>query len=162
LTGHLVFSTLHTNDAPSAITRLIDMGVKPFLVASSIQAVLGQRLLRTLCKNCKEPDENAQPRLMRLCGITDRDLEDNVIYRATGCHQCTDTGYRGRSGIYELMMMNSQMRELAFNRAPLNQIRDGALAGGMRNLLGDARLKLLDGETTLEEVARVTQVAGVE
>ncbi|HEX7010739.1 MAG TPA: ATPase, T2SS/T4P/T4SS family [Phycisphaeraceae bacterium] len=161
LTGHLVFSTLHTNDAPSAITRLIDMGIKPFLVASSIQAVLAQRLVRILCEHCKEPDPEPNRRLMRLCGLRPQDLEGRTIYKAVGCKRCGNTGYRGRRGIYELMVMNSELRELAFNRAPLSKIRQAALASGMRNLLGDGRLKILDGQTTLDEVARITQVEGL-
>lgn len=161
LTGHLVFSTLHTNDAPSALTRLIDMGVKPFLVASSIQAVLAQRLVRILCDECKEPDESKDPRFMKLCGLTEKDCEGKTVYKAVGCNQCSGTGYRGRRGIYELMLMNSEIRDLAFKREPVNKIRNAALAGGMRNLLGDGRLKILDGGTTLEEIARIAQVEGV-
>jgi len=161
LTGHLVFSTLHTNDAPSAITRLIDMGIKPFLVASSIQAILAQRLIRILCPKCKTPDDKPNPRYMRLCGITRQDMEGKAIYKNVGCSACDNTGFRGRRGIYELMVMNSELRELAFKRAPVSQIRKAALATGMRNLLGDGRLKVLDGQTTLEEVSRIAQVAGV-
>ncbi len=161
LTGHLVFSTLHTNDAPSAITRLIDMGIKPFLVASSIQAVLGQRLVRILCEHCKEPDENPSTRLLKLCGLSREDIGDRTIYKAVGCARCGKTGYRGRRGIYELMVMNSELRELAFNRAPLTKLRQVALASGMRSLLGDGRIKILNGGTTLEEISRITQVEGL-
>lgn len=161
LTGHLVFSTLHTNDAPSSITRLTDMGLKPFLVASSIQAVLAQRLVRMLCEHCKEVEENPNPRMMSLCDLTRKDLEGKTIYKAVGCKRCSNTGYRGRKGIYELMHMNSEIRELAFNRAPLSKIRAVAEASGMRNLLGDGKLKILDGQTTLEEIGRMTQVEGV-
>ena len=157
LTGHLVFSTLHTNDAPSAITRLIDMNVKPFLVASSIQAVLAQRLVRVLCKHCKEPDPNPNRRLLRLCGLTARDLENKTIYKAVGCDRCAGTGYFGRLGIFEMMLMNSELRELAFKSAPLNQMRAAAIASGMRTLLGDGRLKILEGITSMEEVSRITQ-----
>ena len=161
LTGHLVFSTLHTNDAPSAMTRLIDMGIKPFLVASSIQAVLAQRLVRILCEDCKEPDDAPNPRLLQLCNLQPSDLDDKTIYRAKGCSACAGTGYRGRRGIFELMQMNNELRDLAFKRAPLNQLRALALSGGMRPLLEDGRLKILDGETTLEEIARIAQVEGV-
>jgi len=160
LTGHMVFSTLHTNDAPSAITRLIDMGLKPFLVASSIQAVLGQRLVRILCDHCKEPEENPNPRLLNLCGLSKSDLEGHTIYKSVGCTRCGGSGYRGRRGIYELMTMNSEIRELAFNRAAVSKIRQAAVASGMRNLLGDGKLKILEGKTTLDEVARTTQVEG--
>jgi len=161
LTGHLVFSTLHTNDAPSAITRLIDMGIKPFLVASSIQAVLAQRLVRILCEECKEPDPQPNPRLLRLMGFKQSEIAGKTIYKAKGCSKCSGTGFRGRKVIYEMMMMNSQLRDLAFKRAPLSQIRAAALASGMRNLLGDGKLKILDGLTTLEEVAKIAQVEGV-
>ena len=161
LTGHLVFSTLHTNDAPSAITRLIDMGLKPFLVASSIQAVLAQRLVRMLCEHCKEPDTEPNTRYVRLCGLQKSDLEAHPIYKPVGCKRCANTGYRGRRGIYELMLMNNELRELAFNRASLSKIRQVAIDSGMRNLLGDGRLKILDGLTSLEEIARITQVEGL-
>jgi type IV pilus assembly protein PilB len=160
LTGHMVFSTLHTNDAPSAITRLVDMGLKPFLVASSIQAVLGQRLVRILCDHCKEPEDNPDPKLLRLCGLTKADLVDQTIYKPVGCTRCGGSGYRGRRGIYELMLMNSEIRELAFNRAAVSKIRQAAIASGMRNLLGDGKLKVLEGKTTLDEIARMTQVGG--
>ncbi len=160
LTGHMVFSTLHTNDAPSAITRLIDMGLKPFLVASSIQAVLGQRLVRILCDHCKEPEENPNPRLLNLCGLSKSDIEGQTIYKPVGCTRCGGSGYRGRRGIYELMVMNSEIRELAFNRSAVSKIRQAAVASGMRNLLGDGKLKILEGKTTLDEIARMTQVEG--
>ncbi len=161
LTGHLVFSTLHTNDAPSAITRLIDMGVKPFLVASSIQAVLAQRLVRVLCQHCRQPDPDPNGRLLRLCGLTSRDLEGAQVCAPVGCNRCGGTGYFGRTGIFEMMVMNTELRELAFRRAPLNQVRAAAIASGMRDLLGDGRLKILDGLTTPQEVARITQIHGV-
>ena len=161
LTGHLVFSTLHTNDAPSAITRLIDMGIKPFLVASSIQAVLAQRLVRILCESCKQPNEDPDMRLLQLCGLTEQELEGKTIYKSVGCNACSHTGYRGRRGIFEYMEMNTELRELAFSRSAVNKLRIAANATGMRNLLGDGKLKILDGETTLEEIARTTQVAGV-
>ncbi len=161
LTGHLVFSTLHTNDAPSAITRLIDMGIKPFLVASSIQSVLAQRLVRMLCPECKQPDTSPNKRMLNLMGFRPQDIEGKTLYKANGCSKCSNTGYRGRKGIYEMMVMNSELRELAFKRAPLSQIRAAALANGMRNLLGDGRLKILDGLTTLEEVARIAQIQGI-
>lgn len=161
LTGHLVFSTLHTNDAPSAITRLIDMGLKPFLVASSIQAVLAQRLVRVLCDNCKQKDDDPNHRMMQLVGLTPNDIQNKAIYKPVGCNQCANTGYRGREGIYELMVMNTDLRELAFNRAPLGKVRQAAVATGMRTLLGDGRLKVLDGRTSIEEIARLAQVEGI-
>ena len=157
LTGHLVFSTLHTNDAPSAITRLLDMGVKPFLVASAIQAVMAQRLIRMLCDRCREPDPNPDMRMLRLVDITEDDLEKSPVYRAVGCGHCGDIGFLGRKGIFELMRMNSEIRELAFNRSTIAEIRDAAIRGGMRNLLADGRIKILRGQTTPQEVARFAQ-----
>jgi type IV pilus assembly protein PilB len=161
LTGHLVFSTLHTNDAPSAITRLIDMGVKPFLVASSIQAVMAQRLIRVLCPKCKQPDREPDQKWLRLCGITEEELKDKQVYKARGCDYCTGTGFRGRLGIFELMHMNHEIRELAYNRSPTNKIRKAAIAGGMKNLLLDGKIKVLNGTSTAEEVVKVAQVEGI-
>ncbi len=161
LTGHLVFSTLHTNDAPSAITRLIDMGVKPFLVASSIQAIMAQRLIRVLCPKCKQPDPEPDMHWMKLCGIAASDLKERTVYKPRGCDYCTGTGFRGRLGIFELMHMTSEIRELAYNRSPTNKIRKAAQAGGMKNLLQDGRVKVLNGTTTAEEIVKVAQVEGL-
>ncbi len=161
LTGHLVFSTLHTNDAPSAITRLIDMGIKPFLVASSIQAVMAQRLVRVICKDCKVEDTNPDHRTLRLLGFTDEDLEGKTLWKGAGCKRCSGSGYRGRLGIFEMFTMNSQLRDLAFNQAPSNQVRAAARAAGMHTLLEDGRLKILSGVTTPEDLLRVTQAEGV-
>lgn len=161
LTGHLVFSTLHTNDAPGAITRLIDMGVKPFLVASSIQAILAQRLIRVLCVECKEPDPAPDRYLLKLCGISDEEMASHTIYKAVGCKTCHGTGYRGRLGIYEMMLLNNEIRELAFNRAPTGQLRRAALTAGMKPLVADGKIKVLRGTTSPAEIARVSQVSGV-
>ncbi|MEM1213679.1 MAG: ATPase, T2SS/T4P/T4SS family [Planctomycetota bacterium] len=160
LTGHMVFSTLHTNDAPSAITRLTDMGLKPFLVASSIQAVLAQRLVRVLCDECKQVDEEPNPRLMQLCGLTPDMLEGHTLYKPGGCQVCSGTGYRGRRGVYELMVMNAEIRELAFNRATVSDLRKAAKNSGMRDLLGDGVRKVLAGQTTLREISKIAQVEG--
>ncbi|RMH26892.1 MAG: type II/IV secretion system protein [Planctomycetota bacterium] len=161
LTGHLVFSTLHTNDAPGAITRLIDMGIKPFLVASSIQAVMAQRLIRVLCSKCKAPDENPDPKFMRLTGITPQDRANHTIYKAVGCDACGGTGYKGRKAIFELMVMNQTLRELAFEQSPVNVLRKAALASGMRPLLEDGKIKILKGVTSPAEIARIVQIEGV-
>jgi type IV pilus assembly protein PilB len=161
LTGHLVFSTLHTNDAPGAITRLIDMGVKPFLVASSLQAVMAQRLIRALCPKCKQPDKEPDLMWLKLCGIKPEDFKDRNLFKPRGCDFCTNTGFRGRLGIFEVMTMNSEIRTLAFERAPTNRIRKAALAGGMKSLLADGRLKVLAGVTTAEEIVKVAQMEGV-
>jgi type IV pilus assembly protein PilB len=160
LTGHLVFSTLHTNDAPSAITRLIDMGIKPFLVASSIQAIMAQRLIRKICAECKEVDPSPDRFILRMLGITDADLQGKQLYRGRGCQRCGDMGYRGRQGIFEMLEMNNEIRELAFIRAPTSKIRRAARASGMRPLLEDGKLKILRGVTSAEEVVRITQQEG--
>ncbi|HRQ73003.1 MAG TPA: ATPase, T2SS/T4P/T4SS family [Phycisphaerales bacterium] len=159
LTGHLVFSTLHTNDAPSAITRLVDMGIKPFLVASSIQAIMAQRLIRILCSKCKklaEP-EDLDPKFLRLVGLKAEEALGKA-YKAVGCEHCVNTGFRGRKAIFEMMSMNSQIRDMAFKGASLADLRRAALAAGMRPLVGDGRLKILAGVTTMDEIARVAQV----
>jgi type IV pilus assembly protein PilB len=161
LTGHLVFSTLHTNDAPSAITRLIDMGIKPFLVASSIQAIMGQRLIRVLCKECKQLDDNPDPKHLHLVGMS-REEALGKVYKPVGCSVCNNQGYRGRQAIFELMTMNSEIRELAFNLAPIAQIRRAAIANGMRPLVEDGRVKMLRGVTTAAEIAKMAQIEGVE
>jgi type IV pilus assembly protein PilB len=161
LTGHLVFSTLHTNDAPSAIARLIDLGIKPFLVASSIQAVMAQRLVRLICRECKEPDPNPDPFILRMCGLTPEKLVGQTVYKGRGCGHCHNTGYRGRKGIFEIMVMNHELRELAFKRAPANQIRKAARASGMKTLLDDGQRKILAGTTSPDEVARITQAEGL-
>jgi type IV pilus assembly protein PilB len=157
LTGHLVFSTLHTNDAPSAITRLIDMGVKPFLVASSIQAIMAQRLIRLLCDQCREIDPDPDPRLMELIGISEDEMVQHGVHRPVGCGKCGQIGYRGRKAIFEMMKMNTEIRELAFARAPIDNIRDAAIRGGMRALVDDGKIKVLRGDTTPGEVARFAQ-----
>jgi type IV pilus assembly protein PilB len=157
LTGHLVFSTLHTNDAPSAITRLIDMGVKPFLVASAIQAIMAQRLIRVLCPKCKAVDPEPDPKYLALTNITPDEARGKVL-KAVGCDNCNSSGYRGRKAIFEMMQMTSEIRELAFRQEPIAKIRQAALAGGMRALVDDGKIKILKGVTTPDEVARSTQV----
>ena len=156
LTGHLVFSTLHTNDAPSAITRLLDMGVKPFLVSSSVQAVMAQRLIRTICENCREEYKNADHKFLKLLGFSPEEIETATLQHGAGCDQCSSTGYRGRQGIFEMFVMNGQLRDLTFRRASLSELRQAAKASGMKSLLEDGRRKVLRGVTTPEEVARVT------
>lgn len=161
LTGHLVFSTLHTNDAPSAITRLIDMGVKPFLVASSIQAIMAQRLLRTICKECKTIDTSPDPHYLRLLNITPDEVHNHPIYKGAGCSRCQGTGFKGRIAIFEMLEMNNQLRDLAFARAPAGELRKTARATGMKSLLEDGRIKVFKGITTPAEVSRVAQAEGL-
>jgi len=155
LTGHLVFSTLHTNDAPSAITRLIDIGVAPFLVASSIQAVMAQRLVRTICKSCKVEHEY-KPHELAWVGLRPEQCVGVTFYEGAGCDDCVNTGYRGRLGIFEMMELNSELREMAFRQLGANQIREQAQTSGMRSLQQDGVRKVLAGDTTIEEVLRVT------
>lgn len=161
LTGHLVFSTLHTNDAPSAITRLIDMGVKPFLVASSIQAIMAQRLVRVICENCKTVDQSPDPHFLRLLSITPDEIRKHPIYKGAGCSRCQGTGFKGRIAIFEMLEMNNQLRELAFARAPAGELRKAAIASGMKTLLQDGRIKVFRGITTPKEVSHVTQAEGL-
>ena len=157
LTGHLVFSTLHTNDAPSAITRLIDMGVKPFLVASSIQAIMAQRLVRVICDKCKVIDEKPDPYHLRVLNIAPEDIEKQPVYKGAGCSQCQDTGYKGRIAIFEMVELNSEIRELAFAKAPTADLRKACQASGMRILMEDGKIKIFKGITTPEEVVRITK-----
>ncbi|HQR41514.1 MAG TPA: ATPase, T2SS/T4P/T4SS family [Gemmatales bacterium] len=151
LTGHLVFSTLHTNDAPSAITRLVDVGVQPFLVASSLIAVMAQRLVRIVCPKCKEPDMPTKAEL-QAAGITPEQAASATFMRGRGCANCNHTGYRGRKGIFEMMKMTGAVREMTFKRESATVIRRQARLGGMRTLLEDGVLKAMRGFTTLDEV----------
>jgi type IV pilus assembly protein PilB len=162
LTGHLVFSTLHTNDAPSAITRLVDMGIKPFLVASSVQAIMAQRLIRVLCAKCKVIDENPDRKLLKLVNISEEEISTGEIHQAVGCSACNGNGYKGRMAIFEMLVMNHEIRELAFERASIAKIREAAIRGGMRSLLEDGKVKILRGVTTPVEVARFAQIEGFD
>jgi type IV pilus assembly protein PilB len=156
LTGHLVFSTLHTNDAPSALTRLIDMGVKPFLVSTAVLAVMAQRLLRSLCDNCKAPWEPEPPK-MRALGMTEEMLAGQTVYKAVGCKECRYEGYRGRKGIFEMFEMDARMRDLTFGGASTQELRSQARAScGMLTLREDGVRKILAGQTSPDEVLRVT------
>jgi type II secretory ATPase GspE/PulE/Tfp pilus assembly ATPase PilB-like protein len=156
LTGHLVFSTLHTNDAPSAFTRLIDMGIEPFLVASSVEAVMAQRLVRTLCPTCKEIKEFDAAYLRRI-GFPEADIGNVPIYQPVGCDDCRQSGYQGRLGIYELLIISEDIRSLIMQRSPASTISHKALDNGMRTLRVDGWRKVKAGLTTIEEVLRVTQ-----
>jgi len=147
LTGHLVFSTLHTNDAPSAITRLTDMGVENYLITSSLVAVLAQRLVRVICKHCKEPGKRAMS----------PEGEQIPTFRGAGCAECNGTGYTSRVGIFEMMDVNDEMRRLIMNNADATRLTETARRNGMRNLREDGWLKIRDGVTTVNEVMRVTQ-----
>jgi len=158
LTGHLVFSTLHTTDAPGAITRMIDMGVPAYLVASSIVAVLAQRLVRVICPKCKQPHQPLDTQIEE-AGITPEMLEGATFMKGRGCVNCQKSGYKGRLGIFELMVMNGKLRELAFQGAATTDIRRAAVAAGMTVMYADGVQKALRGITTLEEVFRVAKKA---
>jgi type IV pilus assembly protein PilB len=156
LTGHLVFSTLHTNDAPGAITRLIDMGVPAYLVSSSVVAIMAQRLVRVVCQKCKAPYQPSDAAIAT-AGITPQMLETANFSKGRGCGNCQGAGFRGRLGIFELMLMTSKIREMTFNEAPTDQIRRAAINEGMRTLYWDGIDKVLKGITTLEEVFRTAK-----
>lgn len=157
LTGHMVFSTLHTNDAPGAITRLLDMGVEPYLAASSLVAVLGQRLLRRSCTHCAEPIDPHDP-LLGALRISSADLYKHDVKRSRGCDQCSGTGYKGRTGIFELLVVDETIRQMTTQRSSASVIKNYATETlGMRTLLEDGRRVVLEGRTTPEEVLRVCQ-----
>jgi general secretion pathway protein E len=158
LTGHLVFSTLHTNDAPSAITRLVDMGVEAYLVASSLVAVLAQRLVRVLCRECREA---YNPSAEALAEIGIKSKGEVRVYRAVGCGKCHHTGYRGRVGIFELMLVDDAVRNLVTQSIDAKTIKQTAVQRGMNTLRADGAHKVLDGVTSIEEVLRATEEEGV-
>jgi len=146
-----VFSTLHTNDAPGAVTRLIDMGIKPFLVASSVRAIMAQRLVRTVCKNCAAPYVPEQEELAAL-GLTEDFLKTATLMKGRGCAECGGKGCRGRMGIYEIFMVTEDIQKLIYERVPSSVIRDAARKNGMRTLREDGLRKAAAGRTTLSEV----------
>src|ERR1700722_5244425 len=155
LTGHLVFSTLHTNDAPSAVTRLIDIGVKPFLVASSTRALMAQRLVRKVCKNCAPPHTPTESEL-RTLNIDSSAASGATFMRGKGCGNCSNTGYRGRFGVFEIFVIDDEARKLIYDRVPSSVLRTRAREMGMRTLREDGVRKVLAGMTTPEEVIRAT------
>ena len=155
LTGHLVLSTLHTNDAPGAVTRLVDMGVEPFLISSTLMAVLGQRLVRTICKKCRTSFEPTESQLS-LLNLSPHDIGDKVFYYGRGCPNCNDTGYKGRKGIFELLIVQEALRALINERAPTLVIRQKAVELGMVTLREDGLRSIFDGDTTIEEVVKYT------
>ncbi len=156
LTGHMVFSTLHTNDAAGALTRLVEMGIEPFLAASSIVGILAQRLVRNLCPHCREAYQPS-PELLREAGLSQELPADGMLYRAVGCDQCMDIGYRGRSGIYELLTIDEKVRDLLLQNQDAGAIKRASVAAGMTSLREAGIVKALAGETSIEEILRVTQ-----
>ncbi len=155
LTGHLVLTTLHTNDAPGAVTRMIDMGVEPFLISSTLMAVLAQRLVRTVCKKCRTPFEPTESQLS-LLNLSPHDMGDKVFYYGRGCAVCNDTGYKGRKGIFELMQISEALRLLINERAPTVVLRQKAVELGMVTLREDGLRSIFDGDTTIEEIVKYT------
>jgi general secretion pathway protein E len=156
LTGHLVFSTLHTNDSAGAITRLRDMGIEPFLIASSVNAILAQRLVRIICPHCKEAYQPT-PEMLGRIGLDAASCLGKALFRGKGCPKCLGTGYKGRCGIFELLLMTPEMKTLILQTADANEIKKRAVANGMITLTGDGAMKVLQGITTIEEVYRVSQ-----
>ena len=156
LTGHLVFSTLHTNDSAGAITRLRDMGIEPFLIASSINAILAQRLVRIICENCKE-EYTPAPEMLEKIGLGGEEYRERKVYRGRGCAKCHSTGFKGRRGIFELLHMTQDMKALVLQTSDANEIKRKAIDNGMVTLQQDGAQKVLEGITTIEEVYRVSQ-----
>ena len=155
LTGHIVFTTLHTNDAPSSLARLLDLGIEPFLLTATIEGIVAQRLIRKICENCKTPFTPSESQLMEL-GLTPEDVKDKKIYYGKGCSKCNNTGYKGRTALFEIMTFNDEIRELVMNHASTNVLRAAAQRSGMK-LLRDAGLAALyDGITTIDEVVKET------
>jgi len=155
LTGHMVFSTLHTNDAASTVTRLRDMGVPPFLITATLEAVLAQRLVRKICKECRE-QTMPTTEILSMLDLTPDDVLDKKFYRGRGCAACNNTGFKGRSGLFELLVINDQIRELINRSASTEQIRDLALQTGMRSLRVAGLEKVFGGTTSIDEVIRET------
>lgn len=158
LTGHLVFSTLHTNDASGAVTRLLDMGVEPFLVSSSLECLIAQRLVRIICPNCKQKIPLKEEIILKYFKDIKFDLDKTEIYDAKGCESCRWTGYKGRTAIHEVLVVTESIREMIINKASSQQIKQKAVAQGMRTLRQDGLLKVIKGVTTISEVLRVTQI----
>jgi type IV pilus assembly protein PilB len=156
LTGHLVFSTLHTNDAPGAVTRLIDMGLEPFLITSTLEAVIAQRLVRVLCPKCREKYTPSEHELEEI-NLTPAKTKDKIFYRAKGCSECNDIGYKRRTGIFEVLIMNNKLRNLIMEKSHTAILRKAAIETGMRTLREDGVNKIYDGITTIEEVVKETQ-----
>ena len=156
LTGHLVFSTLHTNDAPSTITRLRDMGLEPFLIGSSINGILAQRLVRVICDECREEYGPSPEELLRI-GLSEDQLPYGTLSRGRGCDKCLGTGYRGRTGIHEFLVLDEELKQMILQTSDANQLRSRAISQGMKSLLQDGADKVIKGITTVEEVYRVAQ-----
>ena len=159
LTGHLVFTTLHTNDAPSSIARLLDLGVEPFLVTATLEGIVAQRLVRKICENCKTPFEPTEQQLMELL-LTPEDIKGKKFYYGRGCDKCNNTGYKGRTALFEIMVFNDDLRNLVMNHASTNVLRSAAQKAGMKLLRDNGLAALYDGITTIDEIAKETIAEG--
>ncbi|MDD5459630.1 MAG: ATPase, T2SS/T4P/T4SS family, partial [Phycisphaerae bacterium] len=155
LTGHLVFSTLHTNDAPSSVARLLDLGVEPFLITATIEGIIAQRLVRRICQNCRTEFEPTEAQLMELA-LTPDEVRGKKFYYGKGCNVCHKTGYRGRTALFEIMRFNDDIRELIMNNASTNVLRSAAQKVGMKLLRDNGLAIIYDGITTIEEVVKET------
>jgi type IV pilus assembly protein PilB len=156
LTGHLVLSTLHTNDAPSSITRLMNMGIEPFLVATSVHLIAAQRLVRRICSFCREPAAEMPPNVLVEAGFSDAESRTLKLFRGKGCERCSNTGYKGRIALYEVMEVEDEIREMILSGASSYELRVKAIQNGMITLRGSGLQKIRDGVTTMEEVLRET------
>jgi type IV pilus assembly protein PilB len=157
LTGHLVFSTLHTNDAPSSIARLLDLGLEPFLVTATLEGVIAQRLVRKICNNCRTEYTPAEEQIMEL-GLRPEDVAGQRFFYGKGCETCNNTGYKGRMGLFEIMTLDDEMRDMIIHHASTQVLRSEAKKRGMRTLRESGLLAIYDGITTIEEVVRETIV----
>jgi len=159
LTGHMVFTTLHTNDAPSSIARLLDLGIEPFLITATVEGIVAQRLVRKICDNCKTPFDPTESQLMEL-GLTPENVEDKKFYYGRGCNKCNGTGYRGRTAIFEIMLFNDEIRDMIMNQASTNALRSAAQKAGMKLLRSNGLAAIYDGITTIDEVVKETITEG--
>jgi type IV pilus assembly protein PilB len=156
LTGHMVLSTLHTNDAPATISRLLNMGVEPFLITASVNLVLAQRLARKICADCKAPSPKVDPEFMKTMGLSAEQMSKAQIMKGAGCRTCNGTGYKGRVALYEVMRFNETLKDMVLQGGSTAELKAAAIKGGMVTLRASGLLKVLAGVTTLEEVGRVT------
>ena len=152
-----MFTTLHTNDAPSSIARLLDLGVEPFLITATIEGIVSQRLVRVICENCKAPLQATEDNLLQL-GLSREEVADRAFHYGKGCDYCNNTGYKGRTGIFEMMVLDDELRETILQRSSTNVLREKALRKGMRTLRDSGLQAVFDGVTTIDEVVRETVV----
>jgi type IV pilus assembly protein PilB len=160
LTGHVVFTTLHTNDAPSSVARLLDMGIEPFLITATVEGIVAQRLVRKICEKCKTQFEPSEAQLMELQLMPD-DVKDKTFYYGRGCSKCNGTGYRGRTGIFEVMVFNDEIRDLIMQQASTNVLRSAGQKAGMRLLRDNGLTAIYNGITTIDEIAKETMMEDV-